>query len=575
MPPDVTMCREDCGRRSWDPYRDHAFDPAILAYSEMGVGPCSRVRIGATVTGRRETLSGSNGWFGRYRVDRRIGTGGMSQAWRGQLESRGGFRKLVVIKVMHPEHVDDPEFVRMFMDEARLTARLSHANIAQVFEAGEQAGAPFIVMEHVAGPDLTHVVKRLRGCASRPFGVAARILAGMCRGLHAAHTQTDEDGRPLRIIHRDVSLGNVVLAATGTPKLIDFGIARWQERSTVTEIGLLKGKLHYMAPEQLRSGYDHRVDIYQAGVCLYWLTTGRPPFAANDPLQLWRERLRGDFPRPSEVVPGYPPALERVLLRAMATDPRDRFATAAEMASALEGFCAPGGGWATTDAAVARWLQTLFSPEEWEEWRPPRFEVEQTDLTPAPPEDYRGDDDTAGARAVRAFRDGRYLSVDSLAGDLVAAADPDAVAPLDEADAVTTPGVLRPVLQNEAVTRADLRPPLASVPAASRGVVIRSAHRQLPAAQAQLPRWMLLLAGVAFVVIGLALGWRMRAPEALGAERLDAAARVYLDEASALETSGDLDGAKMMLGRARAVGSTDPALDVALTRLERELGLIP
>jgi len=528
------------------------------------------------VTRSRDMLSGSDGWFGRYRVDRRIGTGGMSQAWRGQLESCGGFRKLVVIKVMHPEHVDDPEFVRMFMDEARLTARLSHANIAQVFEAGEQDGAPFIVMEHVAGPDLTHVVKRLRGRASRPFGVAARILAGMCRGLHAAHTQTDEDGRPLHIIHRDVSLGNVVLAATGTPKLIDFGIARWQERSTVTEIGLLKGKLHYMAPEQLRSGYDHRVDIYQAGVCLYWLTTGRPPFAAGDPLQLWRERLRGDFPRPSEIVRGYPLGLERIVLKAMATDPRDRFATAAEMAAALDGFCAPGGGWTTTDAAVARWLQTLFSPEEWQEWRPPRFEVEQTDLTPAPPEDYRGDDDTAGARAVRAFRDGRYLSVDSLAGDLVAAADSGASNALDDADAITTPGLPRPGFGGEAVTRADLPPPprRAGAVAPSRAV-IRSAHRQLPAAQPHLPRWMLVVAGVAFVVIGLALGWRMRAADAAGVERLDAAARVYLDEASALEASGDLEGAKMMLKRARAVGSTDPALDVALTRLERGVGLTP
>ena len=520
----------------------------------------------------------SEGWFGRYRVDRRIGAGGMSQAWRGQLESAGGFRKRVVIKVMHPEHVDDPEFVRMFMDEARLTARLSHSNIAQVFEAGEQDGAPFIVMEHVAGPDLAQVVKRLRGRPQRPYAVGARILAGVCRGLHAAHTQTDEDGRPLHIIHRDVSLGNVVLATTGIPKVIDFGIARWQERSTVTDVGLLKGKLHYMAPEQLRSGYDHRVDVYQAGVCLYWLTTGRPPFLATGPLQLWRERLRGAFPRPSEVLAGYPVGLERVVLKAMATDPDRRYATAADMALALEEICRPGGPLEASEGDVASWLGTLFSAQERQDWCPPRFEVEKTDVVHAAPEDYLGDDDTAGARTVRAFRDGRHLSVDSLAGDLVAAADPDAPMLLDE-DAITTPGTPweKPGIRSGRSTRVDM-PHVGHRAKSGDGrphgrAVIVSAHRELPAAVHGRSRVWWLVATLVLAIAGLLMaGWPSLNGGAPSSDA-DAAARVYLDEASALEAAGDRDGARLMLRRARAAGSANPAIDVALTRLERELGM--
>ena len=524
--------------------------------------------------GRRSSF-GSEGWFGRYRVDRRIGTGGMSQAWRGQLEAGAGFRKLVVIKVLHPEHVDDPDFVQMFTDEARLTARLSHANIAQVYEAGEQGGAPYIVMEHVSGPDLTHVVKRLRGRIARPYGVCARIMAGTCRGLAAAHEQTDEDGRPLHIIHRDVSLGNVVMSRTGAPKLIDFGIARWQERTTVTDVGLLKGKLHYMAPEQLKAGYDHRVDIYQAGVCLYWMTTGRPPFHATDALQLWRERLAGRFPRPSEIVAGYPVALERIVLKALSTDPRDRQSSAAELASELEAFCRPEAGWATTDADVARWLDGLFSAEEWQEWRPPRSELERTDPSHATPErdspdDYRGDDATAGARAISAFHEGRYLSVESLAGDLVSAADPD-VTPFADERSITEPSAPVPVARPAARVSPSL--PRRARPAPPARPLVVSARRRPPRAPTEVRPWLALVAGVGFVVAGLTIGWVVGQPPAVPAS--DAAARVYLDDAHSLHAQGDTEGAKVMVGRARAVGSTDATFDASLTRLERDLGLGP
>ncbi|MEC7948738.1 MAG: serine/threonine-protein kinase [Myxococcota bacterium] len=514
----------------------------------------------------RQASFGSEGWFGRYRVDRRIGTGGMSQAWRGQLEAGSGFRKLVVIKVLHPEHVDDPSFVRMFMDEARLTARLSHPNIAQVYEAGEQDGFPYIAMEHVSGPDLTHVVKRLGGRIARPHGVCARIIAGVCRGLAAAHQQTDEDGRPLQIIHRDVSLGNVVMARTGAPKLIDFGIARWEEQSTVTEVGQLKGKLHYMAPEQLKDGYDHRVDIYQAGVCLYWLTTGRPPFHAQDPLTLWRERLGGCFPPPSELVAGYPLALERIVLRALATDPRDRFADAGEMAAALEAFCRPGSGWATRDADVAKWLESLFSAEEWQEWRPPRTELERTDTHHGTPADYTDDDATAGARTAKAHREGRYLSADSLAGGFGAAADPEVIG-FTADEATTEPSAPHPRVRG--VTRVAPpapRPVRDGVP--WRPVVVSARRAPLRPAPNARP-WRTAGAAMVLALAGAVVGWlagRHSLPET-------AASQIYLREARVLRAAGDLDGARVLAVRARASGVADPVLDVELLRLERQLGL--
>lgn len=498
-----------------------------------------------------------HGRFGRYRVDRRIGAGGMSQAWRGQLEGLGGFRKLVVIKLLHPEHVDDPEFVRMFMDEARLTARLSHPNIAQVYEAGVQDELPFLAMEYIAGPDLTHVVKRLRGNADRPYGVAARLFSGVARGLAAAHTATDEDGRPLQIVHRDVSLGNIVVARDGAAKLIDFGIARWQEKSTVTEVGLLKGKLHYMAPEQLEPGYDHRVDIYQAGVCLYWLTTGRPPYHSADPLQIWRDRLAGKAPKPTELVHGYPPALERIVLKALARDPARRYLRASDFARDLERFCDSGGRWQTGDRDVVEYIESLFTDDELGEWRPARAELERTDPsgTARVVADYEGDDETAGARTIRALDQGRYLTADSLAGDIVSAADAAPLEPVEETRPDRTPKTAAP--PEPLPRRSAARP------------VVRSAARPASTSASTIRPWVGVLLAVGFVLAGIVGGMGL-AQRAAGPSP-DEVARVYVEEAVHLAEGGDTAGALEMLGKARAAGPTDPRLDIEIGRLERVL----
>lgn len=307
------------------------------------------------------------GRIGRYEIDRRIGAGGMALTYRCRLEGIGGFSKKVVVKVLHPDHVGEEAYVRMFLDEARVSARLHHANIAQVFEVGSDHGIPYMVMEFVNGPNLASVTRRIGPFGERPYGLIAHLLAGVARGLDHAHSQVDEDGTALGLVHRDVSLGNIVVSRDGVSKLIDFGIAKWNSKEDITEVGLLKGKLHYMAPEQIKGLADHHVDIYQLGVCLYWFATGRPPFHHEDPAEVWKMRLEGRVPKPAELVPGFPSELEEIVLTALATDPERRWNSASELADMLEAFCYSHPRYAASDEAVAEWVRGLVPPEEFED----------------------------------------------------------------------------------------------------------------------------------------------------------------------------------------------------------------
>jgi serine/threonine protein kinase len=309
------------------------------------------------------------GRIGRYEIERRIGAGGMALTYRCRLAGIGGFSKRVVVKILHPDHVGDESYVRMFLDEAKLSARLHHVNVAQVYEVGDDHGVPYMVMEHVDGSNLADITRML-GRGQKPWGHIAWLFAGICRGLGHAHGLRDDDGKALGIVHRDVSLGNIMIGRDGVPKLIDFGIAQWAQKTNVTEVGMLKGKLHYMAPEQLRGQADHRADIYQLGVCLYWMTTGRPPFHDADPAKVWAARLDGDLKRPGQLVPGYPRELEEIITTALAVDPARRWQSADELAAMLEAFCYSQPVFATNDEAVARWVRGLL-PAEMEDDREP------------------------------------------------------------------------------------------------------------------------------------------------------------------------------------------------------------
>lgn len=300
--------------------------------------------------------------FGGYEVVRPIGAGGMAKLYLCRKSGIGGFERHFVVKVVQGRHTDDEEFIKMFLDEARITARLNHPNLVQVFEIDDVNGLPYMVMEYVRGPAMHRLVKRAERRGDLDRRAMSWITAGICRGLHSAHNTVGNDGLPLGIVHRDVSLQNVLVSLDGIPKVIDFGVATGKDRLAKTEVGLLKGKLQYMAPEQLGGdGYDHRADVFATGVCLYRACVGTMPFDSDNPQALWRVRMTGAFQAPSEVVPDFPEELNRIVLKSLAKDPSDRYPTAQAMADDLEAFAGDLG-----QKEVAAWVNDLFpNAEEW------------------------------------------------------------------------------------------------------------------------------------------------------------------------------------------------------------------
>jgi serine/threonine protein kinase len=297
--------------------------------------------------------------FGKYSVVHRIGVGGMAEVFKCRLSGIGGFSKLVVIKRMRPMLASDPSFLDMFFDEARIAANLCHPNIVQTYEIDLAEGLPYIAMEYVRGPTLSLVNRQERRRREPCRGFVARVLAGICAGLHYAHKAADEQGRALNIIHRDVSPQNVIISMDGMPKLLDFGVAKARGQLSRTQAGLLKGKVKYMAPEQFVIGgpVTSAVDVFAVGICLYEATTLTLPYSGDGELELMRNVATGNYKRPSEVVPGFDPRLEELILWAMAPDPARRCPDAATLQRALEEY-ADREGVAPID--VARYLHSLF-----------------------------------------------------------------------------------------------------------------------------------------------------------------------------------------------------------------------
>jgi serine/threonine protein kinase len=306
--------------------------------------------------------------LGKYEVIRQIAVGGMAELYLARTSGLEGFEKLVVIKRILPQYVSNASFVDMFLNEARLAATLHHPNVAQVYDIGIDEGDYFFAMEYVHGEDLDHM-----SIASEEQGVpisldaALTLVAGLCAGLHYAHDKAGTDGKPLQIVHRDVSPSNVLVSYDGAVKLVDFGIARASSRPGTTQGGL-KGKIAYMSPEQCRAKgqLDRRSDIYAVGTILYQLTTGRMPFAGETEYQVLNQIVNEDAPAPSTIVDGYPPVLEQIVMRALARDPVKRFATAQELQASVEDF-AHETRLRVSPLVLARLMGTLF-PARLEEW---------------------------------------------------------------------------------------------------------------------------------------------------------------------------------------------------------------
>ncbi|HTJ41605.1 MAG TPA: serine/threonine-protein kinase [Kofleriaceae bacterium] len=303
--------------------------------------------------------------LGRYRIVRRIALGGMAELYLAYAHGVEGFEKIVAIKRVQPSLAMDPEFVTMFLDEARLASTLSHPNIAQVYDVGQDGHSYFIAMEYVDGRDARHLLREaIRHGERMPIAIAVGIAGSVAAALHAAHENRAPDRTPLHIVHRDVSPGNVLVTFGGAVKLIDFGIAKAARRRTVTQAGQLKGKAGYMSPEQCNGGrVDRRSDIFSLGVVLYELTTTTRLFRGPDDYNTMRKIVSGQIKPPSTIVADYPPELEAIVMRALARDPDERYQTARDMHLDLIRF-ARAHELEISEYDLAKYVQRLMPEEE-------------------------------------------------------------------------------------------------------------------------------------------------------------------------------------------------------------------
>jgi serine/threonine protein kinase len=294
--------------------------------------------------------------IGRYELHGQIASGGMASVHIGRLVGPGGFGRTVAIKRLHAQFAKDPEFVAMFLDEARLAARVQHPNVVPTIDIMAMEGELFLVMEHVQGEALSKLIRTAtRVKQAIPLPIVSAIVSGALLGLHAAHETRDERGHLLGIVHRDVSPQNILVGVDGVPRVLDFGVAKAGGRVQTTQEGQLKGKLSYMAPEQLkRTELDRTADLYAAAVVLWEALTLERLFKGDNEAQIVAKVLAAHVPRPSEVDPRVPRALDEVVLRSLDHDPARRFATGREMAAAIEHAVRPA-----TSTEVGTWVASL------------------------------------------------------------------------------------------------------------------------------------------------------------------------------------------------------------------------
>jgi hypothetical protein len=284
---------------------------------------------------------------GRYQVHEPIASGGMAVVHLGRIVGPVGFSRTVAIKRLHPHLATDPEFVAMFLDEARLAARVQHPNVVATLDVVARDGQLFLVMDFVLGASLSQLVRGARqgGHAPTP-AVASAIVAGALYGLHAAHEARDERGQSLGIVHRDVSPQNLLVGLDGVTRVVDFGVAKAAARGQLTREGQLRGKLSYMAPEQiLRKPVDRRADVWAAGVVLWEVLAQERLFQADDEGGVISAVLEGDVPPLAARRSGLPRGIDDLVARALASDPAERFLTAQDFAAALEDVIPPAPQW--------------------------------------------------------------------------------------------------------------------------------------------------------------------------------------------------------------------------------------
>jgi serine/threonine-protein kinase len=301
---------------------------------------------------------------GRYTVLGKLATGGMSAVYLARGSGPGGFAKVLVLKVIQPALADDPEFVQMFHNEARLAALLNHPNVVQVFDYGVEHDLHYMAMEYIDGQSLSRVVRAAeRGGEHVSLPLALRLASEVGEALSYAHGLADPSGTPLHIVHRDVSLENILLTYAGQVKLVDFGLVKARTLESPTSKGMVKGKFAYIAPEVLDGrAADGRADIFALGVVLYRTILGRMPFPGEHYAEIFERILHDEPAAPRTLQPEIPEAVERVVLRALAKDPARRYQRARELLADLD-LAMQAAGAVVTSRDLAEFMESLFPPQ--------------------------------------------------------------------------------------------------------------------------------------------------------------------------------------------------------------------
>jgi eukaryotic-like serine/threonine-protein kinase len=298
--------------------------------------------------------------LGRYQIIKHLAEGGMAEVLIGRATGIEGFERHVVLKRIRSEHARDQQFVRMFLDEARLAASLHHHNIVQVHDVGEERGEYFFAMEYVHGQDLRRLMMEVsKRDQLVPIEHVCTVILGAAAGLHHAHEQRGPDRKPLDIVHRDVSLSNIMLGFDGSVKVTDFGIAK--AASTIdTRSDGFKGKIEYTSPEHCTGGdVDRRSDVFALGIVLYEIATSRRLFKGDTDFRTMEAIVHGEIPFPSLHRADLPPELEQIAMKALAHSPADRYQTADEMRTAVERFTI-ASNIPTSTTALADYMKRLF-----------------------------------------------------------------------------------------------------------------------------------------------------------------------------------------------------------------------
>ena len=322
--------------------------------------------------------------FGKYTLLDRIAVGGMAEVFRAKLTGEKGFEKLIVVKKMLPHMAEDPEMVSHFIDEAKLAALLQHENIIHVYDFGETEGSYFIAMEYLFGKDLKSVFSKSSQINSPiSFENSLLIASKICEGLEYAHNLKDLHGASLNIIHRDISPQNIFITYDGKVKIIDFGIAKTTTQTSKTQVGIIKGKVAYMSPEQAEGkSIDRRSDIFAAGIIFYEMITGKEMYS-GDTMEVFNKAINARYELPEDITPGLPSKIYDILHRALNKNINDRYQSCREMMADIEN-CLYEVGSRPNTRILEKYITGLFKKEYSDEIKKsieilkPTFYVEQT-----------------------------------------------------------------------------------------------------------------------------------------------------------------------------------------------------